>query len=348
MHRDRQEAPVGKTGPCTLVTGGGGFLGGAIVRRLVAEGRRVRSFSRRTYPELTQLGVEQATGDLANPQAVAKAVQGCGAVFHVAAKAGVWGDRLDFYNANVVGTRNVLQACRAEGVARLVYTSSPSVVFDGRDMEGVDESVPYSDRFTAHYPETKAQAEREALQANGNELATVALRPHLIWGPGDTHIAPGLIARGRSGQLKRIGKLDHLVDFTYIDNAAEAHLLAERVLEPGSPISGRAYFITDDHPVLLWEFINRILAAAGVPPATQTVSPRLAYAIGWLLEGLYRRLHLHGEPRLTRFLAEELSTAHWFDIGAARRDFGYQPVVSVEAGLVRLREWLASLPPAMS
>lgn len=334
------ERPAEAFRETVLVTGGGGFLGGAIVRRLAGRGGAVRSFSRGDYPELARLGVEQVRGDLADSAAVEAACEGCGTVFHVAAKAGVWGDREDFHRANVVGTRNVVAACRNQGVGKLVHTSSPSVVFDGEDMEGVDESVPYASRFKAFYPETKAEAEREALQANGPSLATVALRPHLIWGPGDTHIVPGIISRARSGRLRRIGKRDHLVDFTYIDNAAEAHLLAAERLEPGGPVAGKAYFISDGSPVLLWEFINRILAAAGVPPARKTVPPRLAYALGWLLETVYATLPIRGEPRLTRFLAEELSTSHWFDISAARRDFGYRPVVGVEEGLIRLRQWL--------
>lgn len=324
-----------------LVTGGGGFLGGAIVRRLVERGQRARSFSRGVYSELEALGVEQIQGDLADAEAVEQACRGCRLVFHAAAKAGVWGPHEEFRRANVVGTRNVVAACRKAGASRLVYTSSPSVVFDGRDMEGVDESVPYAGRFTASYPKTKAQAERETLQANSRHLATIALRPHLIWGPRDTHIVPGIIARGKSGKLRRIGALDHLVDFTYIDNAAHAHLLAAERLAPGSRIAGRAFFISDGRPVLLWEFINRILAAAGVPPVEKKVPRRLAYAAGWALETAYRILPIPGEPRLTRFLAEELSTAHWFDIGAARRELGYEPMVSVAEGLSRLGKWLS-------
>ncbi len=323
-----------------LVTGAGGFLGGAIARRLVKGGRQVRSFSRGGYPELEPLGVEQIRGDLADPKAVGGAVRGCELVFHVAAKAGIWGDFEDFYQANVKGTHNVLEACRNEGVTRLVHTSSPSVVFDGSDMEGVDESVPYPDHYKAHYPATKAEAEAEVLAANGPELATVALRPHLIWGPRDTHIVPGILARARSGRLRKISGPQKRVDFTYVDNAAEAHLLAAARLEPGSPVAGRAFFVSDDAPVPLWEFIDRVLAAAGLPPVEKTISPRVAYAAGWLLEKVYGTLRLSGEPRLTRFVAEELATSHWFDIGAARRLLGYRPVVEPEEGLRRLAEWL--------
>ncbi len=184
-----------------LVTGGGGFLGKAIVKLLLARGDQVRSFSRNTYPALAELGVEQQSGEIGDAAAVVRAVEGCDIVFHVAAKAGVWGPYEEFYRANVLGTRNVIEACRQHGIRRLVYTSSPSVVFDGTDMEGVDESVPYPEHFEAFYPQTKAEAEQLVLQANDDTLATVALRPHLIWGPEDNHLVPRILERGARGRL---------------------------------------------------------------------------------------------------------------------------------------------------
>lgn len=327
-----------------LVTGGGGFLGQAIVRLLLQRGETVRSFSRQPYPELAALGVEHCQGELDDPQAVAAAVQGCGLVFHVAAKAGVWGPYDDFYRANVTGTRNVIAACRAHGVPRLVHTSSPSVVFDGRDLEGGDESLPYPDHFAAAYPQTKAAAERLVLTANDATLATVALRPHLIWGPGDNHLVPRILARGRSGQLRRLGRRPCLVDTLYIDNAALAHVQAADALGIGSVVAGKAYFLAQGEPLPLWEVVNRILAADGQPPVTRSLPPALAYAAGWTLEHAYRLLKLSGEPRMTRFLAQELSTSHWFDLSAARRDFGYAPQVSFDQGIERLRAWLAIDP----
>ena len=188
-----------------LVTGGGGFLGAAIVRGLLARGTAVRSFSRQSYPALDALGVEQVQGDIADTAAVTAAARGCGVVFHVAAKPGIWGDYAGYHRTNVVGTSSVIAACRAAGVQRLIYTSSPSVVFDGRDMEGVDESVPYPAHYEAHYPRTKALAEQAVIAANDAQLATVSLRPHLIWGPGDNHLLPRMVARARAGQLRRIG-----------------------------------------------------------------------------------------------------------------------------------------------
>lgn len=324
-----------------LVTGGGGFLGGAIVRMLIERGDKVVSYSRSSYPLLEALGVEQFSGDIADKAALAAAAQGCGIIFHVAAKAGIWGNYAEYYKANVVGTEAAIAACRANGIQRLVATGSPSVVFDGRDIEGGDESLPYPDHYEAHYPQTKMLAELLVLQANSPDLATVSLRPHLIWGPGDNHLVPRIIQKARAGRLKRIGSCPCLADTVYIDNAAQAHLLAADRLHPGAQVAGKAYFITNDEPVPLWEMVDRILAAGGLPPVRGRVSPQLARLIGHVCEKLWGVLKLSGEPPMTRFVANELSTAHWFDISAAKRDLGYYPDVSIEEGLKRLREWLS-------
>ena len=323
-----------------LVTGGGGFLGGAIVRLLRERGDQVRSFSRAPYPALDALGVEQYRGDLSDREALLRAAEGCDIVYHVAAKAGIWGRYEKFHQANVIGSENVLAACRSNGIDRLVYTSSPSVVFDGSDVEGGDESLPYPARYEAHYPRTKALAEQLVLSAASTELATVALRPHLIWGPGDNHLVPRIVAKARAGRLRQIGSRPNLVDTVYVDNAARAHLLAGDRLSPESSISGKAYFISNGEPLPLWEMVNRILAAAGLPPVTRTVSPTVAYAAGCLCEGIWTAFRLAGEPPMTRFVAHELATAHWFSLEAARRDFGYVPEVTIDEGLVRLKEWL--------
>lgn len=331
-----------------LVTGGGGFLGKAVVRLLRGKGWEVRSFSRGSYPELAAWGVEQIQGNLADSAAMEKAAQGCDIIFHVAAKAGIWGPYAEYFEANVTGTKNVLAACRRNGIGRLVYTSSPSVVFQGGNMEGADETAPYPEHYEAAYPRTKAIAEKLVIATNGPDLATVSLRPHLIWGPGDNHLVPRIIARGKAGKLRRIGAGECLVDSVYIDNAAQAHLLAAERLMPGSPIAGKSYFITNGEPLPLWELVNKILAAGGVPPVTRTVSPAVANAAGAFLEFIYRFFRLPGEPPMTRFVARELSTSHWFDIGAARRDLGYEPQVSVDEGLSRLAEWLRSNQPRHS
>ena len=320
-----------------LVTGGGGFLGQAIVHALLKRGAQVRSFSRQAYAGLAALGVEQLTGDLADPAALGAAVAGSEVVFHAAARPGIWGAYEDYHRTNVTGTQNVIDACRRQGVRRLVYTSSPSVVFDGRDMEGVDESVPYPDRYEAHYPSTKALAEQRVRAANDAQLATVSLRPHLIWGPGDSHLLPRLVARARTGQLARIGTRANLIDTVYVDNAADAHLLAADRLAPGSPIAGRVYFISQGEPVPMWEMVGRLLEAAGAPPVTRSVPVWLALALAWGFEAAHLLTANAREPRLTRFLVRELSTAHWFDISAARRDLGYAPAISIAQGLEMLR-----------
>lgn len=329
--------------PQALVTGGGGFLGRAIVERLVARGRAVRSFSRGEYPELAAAGVECVRGDLADPDALRRACAGCSVVFHVAARAGVWGPWDAYHRPNVLGTQNVVTACRAAGVPFLVYTSSPSVVFDGHDLSGVDETAPYPARHRAHYPRSKALAERLVRQADGPSLRTVSLRPHLIWGPRDNHLVPRIIARAAA--LRRIGAANKLVDSTFVDDAAEAHVLAAERLEAGADIGGRVYFISQGEPWPVWDLVNGILAAAELPPVTRRVPRWFATASAALLEAAWATLRLRGEPRLTRFVVDELCTAHWFDISAARRDLGYAPSVSIAEGLARLARWLRRPEP---
>jgi nucleoside-diphosphate-sugar epimerase len=323
-----------------LVTGGGGFLGSALIRLLRERGLRARSLARHPYPHLDALGAEQVQGDIADRRAVAAALKGCKTVFHTAAKAGIWGPAAEYQETNVAGTANVIAACRELGARRIIFTSSPSVVFNGKDLAGVDESIPYSSRFEAAYPRTKARAEQIVLEANGPDLATTSIRPHLIWGPGDNNLLPRIIARAKRGQLRRIGRTEPLIDPVYIDNAAEAHLLAAERLEPGCPIAGRTYFVTQGETIALWDMVNGMLAAAQLPPVRRAVSLSLAIAAAGVLEMTYILSRRTEEPPMTRFLARQLSTTHWFKIDAARRDFGYEPRVSIHEGLRRLERWL--------
>jgi 2-alkyl-3-oxoalkanoate reductase len=321
-----------------LVTGGGGFLGKAIVKRLIEAGKNVRSFSRSFYPELKSMGVDQIQGDIGDHSAVRKACHGIQTVFHVAAKPGVWGNYKDYYKTNVTGTKNVIEACNTHNISKLIYTSSPSVVFNGMDMEGVDESVPYPDHFQAHYPKTKAIAEQIVFNATSDKLRTVILRPHLIWGPGDNHLVPRIIAK--AGRLKIVGNGKNLIDTVYIDNAADAHILAANKLDETPQISGNIYFISQDEPILLWDMINAFLKASGLAPVNESISKKTAWLVGAAFEFFYKILQIGKEPPMTRFVADELATSHWFDISAAKRDLGYSPRVSIKEGLTILENWL--------
>ncbi len=323
-----------------LVTGGSGFVGGAIVRQLVARGDLVRSLQRHAAPGLQALGIQTVCGDLADTETVLQAARGCDAVIHVAAKAGVWGSARDYQLANVRGTRNVLNACKTLGIRKLVYTSTPSVVHSGGDVEGIDEATPIATHFSSPYAQSKADAELLVLQANSPDLATVALRPHLVWGPNDPQLTGRILARAKSGRLRLVGGGKKRIDSTYIDNAALAHVLALDRVRPGAACAGRAYFIAQDEPMPQRDLINGILAAGGLPPCSQSVSPRIAWLLGALLEGFGHLRQQAHEPMMTRFLAEQLATAHWYDLSAARRDLDYVPQLTVAQGLVRLQQWL--------
>ena len=329
---------MGRWSVRVLVTGGGGFLGGAIVDRLLERELEVCSFARGQYPHLVARGVQVISGDLRDAAAVNTAVMGCDAVFHVAALPGIWGPWRLYRDINVGGADNVLSACLRQGVSKLIYTSTPSVVHAGGDLSNVDESTPYAKHFSTHYPRSKAIAEQRILQANGKQgLSTVALRPHLIWGPGDNHLVPRLISKARAGRLRLLGDGSQLVDSVYIDNAADAHLCALDRLVPDADCAGKAYFITQGKPLPIRQLINGILDAAGLAPVTKTIHPRLAWLAGAVFELVYGTLRLPSEPPMTRFVAEQLSTEHWYNISAAKRDLGYRVGVSFQQGLERLK-----------
>lgn len=350
-----------------FITGASGFIGGKLAERLLAEGRLVRVLARRPLPELEKLGAEVVRGDLHDVAALRRACTGIGTVFHVAGRVGVWGPESDFHRVNVEGTAHVIAACQAAGVPRLVHTSSPSVVFNSGDLAGVDESAPLCTQAPCAYPTSKAAAERLVRAANADTLATVSLRPHLVWGPGDRNVVPRVLALARKGRLKIVGAGRNLVDCTHITNVVDAHVLAEAALvlgnllgyqatgtpsengaargEPGNPIGyqapggdprGRAYFITNGEPVVLWDWINELLRGVGAPEITRRVSLATAYRAGAVLETVWRVLPLKGDPPMTRFVAKELATDHWFKIDAARRDLGYVPRVSMAQGTAEL------------
>ncbi len=337
-----------------LVTGGGGFLGRRIVELHLDRGDDVEILARRRYPEVEALGARGHVADLVDATRLPALFAGKDVVHHVAGRAGYWGPRAEFVAGNVTATGHVVAACRDASVARLVYTSTPSVVGYARDAKGI-ANAPYPSRWESIYGETKARAEQLVLAANGaaiangGRLATVALRPHLVIGPRDPHLLPRVLKRARAGTLTAIGSRRNVVDLTYVDNAAYAHLDAADALDgPGAACAGRPYFVSNAEPVALWDWLDDLLRALDLPPVRRRVPLAVASAAGALLESAYRVLRLPGEPRLTRFLAAALSRSHWYDPEPARRDLGYVPRVPLAEGTRRTVEWFRSEAPAAS
>ena len=316
-----------------LVTGGGGFLGKALCERLHAEGCTVRAVQRGRYPELEAAGIECFQENLASPSEKFQTIfNGVSVVFHVAAKVDMWGAFDDFYQVNVIGTRTVLAAAQAAGVRSFVYTSSPSVIASGKNLRGIDESEPYPNKYKANYPKTKAIAEREVLAAHTSEFRTCALRPHLIWGPGDTNLIPTVLERARAGRLLKVGGGTNLVDVTYIDDCVQAHLCAMSALESNISAGGKAYFISQGDPVPLWDWIDEILLRHDLPRVTRSINPRIAYCLAIVFE-CFARILPGTEPLFSRFLVEEMSTDHYFDISQAKKLLLYAPARSVSEAL---------------
>lgn len=323
-----------------LVTGGGGFLGSHIVDKLLAAGHEAAVFGRRDYPALRAKGVRCHRGDLADPAAVREAAKGAEAVVHTAAIPGIWGEYDLYYRANVLGTVNMLDAAREAGAARFLYTSTPSVVHGGHSIEGGDESLPYPDHYLTPYAATKAEAEKAVLAANVSGFATAAIRPHLIFGPRDTQLIPKLLQRARAGRLRRVGDGTNLLSVSYVENVADAHVLALEALRPGGKAAGQAYFVNEPEPVNCWDFINSLIRGAGLPEVRRAVPYRLAYAAGWLCEKAYGLLGRKDDPPVTRFLATQLATSHWFRTDKAERDLGWRPRVPLKEGVRRMLDSL--------
>jgi len=323
-----------------LVTGGGGFIGKALVRQLIRQKIAVAVVGRNHYPELAALGVECHRGDIRDLVFLQQALKGRDTVFHAAAKAGIWGPKEEYYAINVTGTLNVLAACRQQGVRQLVYTSTPSVVFDQQNLAGVDETIPYATRPLCHYAASKILAEKAVLQAQSKQLNTLAIRPHLVWGPGDHHLVPRLLERGRSKELKMVGNGTNRVDIAYIDNVVQAHILAAEHLHAGGEGIGQAFFIGQDEPVLLWSWINELFERMSIAPITQKVPFALAYAAGLALELLYTLRRSTQEPKMTRFVAQQLAKSHWFCHDKAKQLLGYQQLVSTDEGMEKMIAWL--------
>ena len=323
-----------------LVTGGGGFMGMALIKRLIADGHRVTSFSRREYPLHWALGISSIQADIRDPDAVEKACKGMDVVFHLAAKVGIWGKYEEYESTNVTGTSNVIRACQKQGVGRIIFTSSSGVVFDGSDMEGIDESCPYPESHGSHYTTTKAMAERLIIEANSKELKTISLRPHLVWGPYDSHLIPGILKRAGSGKLRRIGDQEYFIDTTYIDNMVDALILAADALESNPEAAGKILFITNGEPARVWDFVNSIIQIAGHPPVQKKIPEKMALFAAGVSEWFHRIFRIQSEPFMTRFAIKEMCTNHWFDISNAKKIIGYHPRVSYAEGFKHLKDYL--------
>lgn len=325
-----------------LVTGASSLIGQGVTRSLVERGDAVVAFQRGPLDELDGVaGVSVRRGDVADASAIDEATQGCDAVIHLAAKVGVVGTREAFERTNVAGTVNALDAARRAGVRRFVHVSSPSVAHDGTPIVGGVADAALTSHGTAWYPATKAVAEHRALAADGGDLGVVVVRPHLVWGPGDTQLVGRIVERAASGRLALVGGGRALVDTTYVDNAVSALVAALDAVEPGARCAGRPYVIANGEPRPIRELVEGICRAAGVRFAPRDVSLSAARVVGGVVDRVWPRLGRTDEPPLTRFLADQLGTAHWFDPRPARDDLGWEPTVTIDEGLGRLAEWFS-------
>lgn len=319
-----------------LVTGTSSLIGAGVVSALATRGDEVVCFQRHPVAANDQRdAVFEQLGDIRDAAAVTAAAAGCDAIVHLAARVGVVGSFEDFRSVNVDGTRNVMSAARTHGIDRVVHVSSPSVAHGGEPIMGAGADAPLTGRTHGWYPETKALAEIDALAAADDVTGVVAVRPHLVWGPGDTQLVGRIIDRARAGRLALVGGGSALVDTTYVDNAITALVAALDAVAPGAVCSGRAYVIANGEPRTIRELVAGICAAADVPFAPRSVPRRLGVAAGAAVERMWPVLR-DDEPPLTRFLAEQLSTAHWFDPRPARDDLGWTPTVTIDEGLRRL------------
>lgn len=320
-----------------LVTGSTSLLGRHVVDRLVARGDDVSVFQR----QVSGLDVIEHLGDVADGVAVAGAMSGNEAVIHVAGLASISGGWARFEATNVIGTRNVINAAREHGVSRVVQISSPSVAHAGQSLIGVSAGVADPDGARGNYAKSKAIAEHQALAADSPDMAVVAIRPHLIWGPGDTQLVGRIVDRARSGRLAIVGTGGALIDTTYIDNAADAAIAA---VDRAPDLGGRAFVVTNGQPRPIGELINRIVMAAGLEPPRVKVPYLAARAGGTVAEKIWDRRAIEGDPPMTSFLAEQLGTAHWFDQRETRQALEWEPQVSLAEGFKRLAAWYAESP----
>ena len=323
-----------------VVLGGSGFVGRALVQRLVGEGIETAVVARNAFPEADGLGIRFLSGDIGDADFLKNSLAGYDTVFHLASKTGISGEKEKYYRTNVDGTQNVLDACRVNNISALIYASTPGVVYQKDDLCGVNERTPYAKNFLCDYLRSKALAEQMVLAANSEALKTVALRPHLVWGPGDINLIPRLLGQARCRELKRVGDGHNLVDVTYIDNAVDAFILAAENLHGPATAAGKPYFISQGEPVNLWNWLNKFFRRLDIPIVEESIPFQKAYLMGMFMEKAFPLARIKREPCMTRFLAVQLAKSHWFSIEHANRDLGYFPKVSTAEGINTILQWV--------
>ena len=323
------------------MTGTGSLLLGGVASELLRRGDEVVCLQRRPAAFMGHQNAHEVLADICNTDAVALAAKGCDAIIHGAARVGVVGSQKEFYDTNVLGTENILRAAEQQSISRLVFVSTPSVAHTGASLVGAPAGQAEIGRSRSYYAESKAIAERTVLNARNSQLAVVAIRPHLVWGPGDTQLVGRIVERAKSGRLAVVGTGNALVDSTYIDNAISAHIAALDALHIGSACDGKAYVVSNGEPRTVNELMRSMCESAGVPFEPRHLSLTLGIRLGALVERLWPLMQ-SSEPPITRFIAEQLGTAHWFDQRVVHNDLKWAPSVTLDEGFKQLTQWFAS------
>ena len=323
------------------MTGTGSLLLGGVASELLRRGDEVVCLQRRPAAFTGHQKAHEVLADICNTDAVALAAKGCDAIIHGAARVGVVGSQKEFYDTNVHGTENILRAAEQQSISRLVFVSTPSVAHTGASLVGAPAGQAEIGRSRSYYAESKAIAERTVLNARNSQLAVVAIRPHLVWGPGDTQLVGRIVERAKSGRLAVVGTGNALVDSTYIDNAISAHIAALDALHIGSACDGKAYVVSNGEPRTVNELMRSMCESAGVPFEPRHLSLTLGIRLGSLVERLWPLMQ-SSEPPITRFIAEQLGTAHWFDQRVVHNDLKWAPSVTLDEGFKQLTQWFGS------
>ena len=330
-----------------IITGGLGFVGRAVAAKaLKLDGvDEILVVGRNVSPEPAKIlpGIRYLSFDLSKKGSY-DWLHDSHTVFHIAAKAGVDGRIEEYMAANLVATESLLNACRKYQVKRFIYTSTPSVVFNNSNIQGGKESLPYLSSPISPYAYTKALAEKLVLDSHEpKRFQTLAIRPHLVWGKGDPHLLPRIIDRHRKGKLRMVGDGTNRMDITHVENVAHAHICAFSAMLKNQYLGGKAYFIGQNEPVLLWPWLNQIFAELGLPPLTKKISFKNAYYIGSIIEFLWKALNLRRDPPMTRFIASQLAHDHWFSNESAEKDIGYKPKIDMKQAMLETLPWLKTI-----